>query len=160
MQTADHAERKRHCYRIASSDFSHASDFAELLLKRRWFHPRFGGRTQVAVQQLALTTAFIVAYARPFSGNRGWGDKSRFPVADAHLEPEEDQLHARLISRRDGVFAHSDGTHHAYEPFERRGFKTAIVTVPGEHLEEADLRRALVMLKKFHVVAARLIQAH
>lgn len=57
-----------------------------------------------------LIAAGIVAYARPFSGNkqheRAVSKRPPFPMAS--LSPEERDLRGRLIKKRNTVIAHSD----------------------------------------------------
>ena len=60
----------------------------------------------------ALQTAFVVAYARPFSGNKPSDDVAReIPERFVRkLPPEQRALHDEVVQRRNEEFAHSDPT--------------------------------------------------
>jgi len=110
MERADANRRlPGHCYachRVALNDFSRADAFAALLIKRKWFGPVHVGVSTPDVQQLALCTAFVVTYARPFSDNDRW----KFRLKGCGLDTAQRDLHSRLVALRNEVFAHSDAT--------------------------------------------------
>lgn len=64
------------------------------------------------VLQRALLTAAVIAYARPFTKNRGHRDglaTARLPIAVADvLDHDKRALHNRIIDLRDRGIAHSD----------------------------------------------------
>lgn len=69
----------------------------------------FGSRTgPEELERRARTLATVVAYARPFSNNRGAAVDRRLNVDEITLSPEQRELHGELLRLRDQVFAHSD----------------------------------------------------
>lgn len=58
----------------------------------------------------ALQTAMIVAYIRPFSGNKETGDTISRPMLllNSELTSSQLNLHNRMQTKRNTVFAHSD----------------------------------------------------
>lgn len=66
------------------------------------------------VESLAFSTAIIVTYSRPFSGNRDRA-RERDPVNERYikaLSPTEKDVHDQIISLRNSTFAHSDASTH------------------------------------------------
>jgi hypothetical protein len=154
MKTADETVIRAHGVRIASRDFSHATECVRLLLKRRWFKPLFMRRSDAAVQQFALVTALVISYARPFGRNKGFG---RFDVALAGFSPEEALMHDRLLHMRDTLYAHSDHGGYEWVPWVTPHFVTAIETAPDFSIPEATLQVIARMLGKL-LAAARSMQ--
>jgi hypothetical protein len=68
------------------------------------------GTSDEKLYSKALRTALVVAYARPFSGNRG-EDGSPDPLPERLLKQLTRQqlaVHSRVLELRDKEFAHSD----------------------------------------------------
>ncbi len=88
----DLAEARNYLFRLLGEDGTVAPDPADKVLRS------------------ALQTAFIVAYARPFSGNKAAEDV--LPDIPGQfvrqLTPEQRALHSEVIRRRNEEFAHSD----------------------------------------------------
>lgn len=62
----------------------------------------------------AYSTAIIVAYSRPFSGNRTRDDKKdrAHEGLEGALDAEHLEVHLRVLNLRDQLFAHSDASPH------------------------------------------------
>lgn len=89
------------------NDFKQAAEIASHILDAK-LHRDYPERDRHLLQ--ALNCAMIVAYARPFSGNRG--SKTMLPALPQRflsgLATEELALHKIVIKDRNEVLAHSD----------------------------------------------------
>lgn len=155
MKTADEILKCMHGVRIAHRDFQHAADCVRVLLKREWFKPILGRRSDAAVQQYALVTALVITYARPFTSNYGFG---KFDENAADFSAEERNEHTRLMNLRNKIYAHSEHTQYEWEPWVTPHFTTAIETAPDFSISEARLLNIEPMIKKL-IEAARTIMA-
>jgi hypothetical protein len=155
MQTDDERAIATHGHRVALNDFSHADAFAALLIKRKWFGRFYAGVSAREVQQLALCTAFVVTYARPFSDNDRW----KFRIKGCGLDAAQRALHSRLVDLRNEVFAHSDAKHHDYRVHESGSLTFGIITTPAMHLDEDTLTQARSLLQHLKKVAWSRLEA-
>ncbi len=85
-------------------DFQQTHDIADQILKGN-LHRRYPGKNRIKLE--ALNSAMVVAYSRPFSGNRSIPDlPNRFI---RHLSKDEKEIHTAVLDDRNSVIAHSDG---------------------------------------------------
>lgn len=102
---------------------------------------------QAYEQQTAFTTAFVVAYARPFTKSHGW---PAFPPGLMNFDQAEHALHKTVIAMRHQVFAHSDSPFYSVRPWRRKDVATDIVSAPVFRIT-ADQGVALrQMIQKLH----------
>ena len=95
------------------------------------------------MQQAAFTTALIAAYCRPFVETRSGA------VLSMKLAPYNDrdrEVHEKLKSLRNTVYAHSDVELHNVRPVSFGGRASAIVTLPILKLTREETQRALSMI--------------
>ncbi len=95
---------------INSLDWDHAARYCQRYLENRLYAIKPTSR----VEALAFSTAIIVTYSRPFSGNR---DRARkYDLVDERyisaLSPTEKAIHDQIVSLRKSLFAHSDASAH------------------------------------------------
>ena len=93
---------------ISYRDLQHADQLAEYILARTC-----AGRGTAEPRLLleALSCAMVIAYCRPFSGNRPTDLPATFLEG---LDPREQETHARLLTNRHRLLAHSDAA--AWKP--------------------------------------------
>jgi hypothetical protein len=92
---------------VSYNDFKQATDISSHILEAK-LHYDYPKRDQHILQ--ALNCAMIVAYARPFSGNRGSKAMLR-ALPERFLDgftSEERQLHKVVLDDRNQLLAHSD----------------------------------------------------
>ena len=92
---------------VSYNDFKQAVDISSRILETK-FHCDYPKKDRHILQ--ALNCAMLIAYARPFSGNRG--SKMMLPALPerflAGLAPDERALHKVVMKDRNEVLAHSD----------------------------------------------------
>jgi hypothetical protein len=92
---------------VSYNDFKQATDISSHILEAK-LHYDYPKRDQHILQ--ALNCAMIVAYARPFSGNRG--SKTMLPALPERFldgfTSEERELHGAVMGDRNQLLAHSD----------------------------------------------------
>jgi hypothetical protein len=102
----------------ASKDFELAKFSLDMILRKHWHRHWLGWgrgrRGKVYEKQAVYTTALIIAYARPFTNNKGGGGISKNSIKA--YTPEEKKLHGHLLSLRNTLYAHSDSKHHKHIP--------------------------------------------
>lgn len=120
---------------ISRNDLSTAAFCCDRIIKMRWHHEPWSKRGTVYQQQTVFTTALIVSYGRVFTKSDGlpW-----LPRRLVRYNKDEKEFHARLLTLRDEVYAHSDAAHHMVRPVAMPGLKTAIVRSPTHRLTEAE----------------------
>lgn len=97
------------------------------------------------MQQAAFTTALIAAYCRPFVETRNGA------VLSMRLAPyseNERELHEKLRSLRNTIYAHSDIDLRQVRPASINGRATAIVRSPSLKLTREETVRILSMIAK------------
>lgn len=87
----------------------------------------------------------VIAYCRPFTDSRGW---PKFPKRLLRLTPEERELHERLLSLRNAVYAHSDIEARNIRPVWLNEHPTAVEALPPMRFSMAELEsiRKLIYL--------------
>jgi hypothetical protein len=127
---------------IFLGDFRHARRFASEILRAK-FHTR--NRTQIRdVTHLALNTALIVSYGRPFFTNYNFGNgiSSLKSCAETVLTDSQDlKLHNKVLSLRLKVYAHSDGDSHLLTDFNYNGPGPKCTKDPFAMLDKSETRR-------------------
>lgn len=130
---------------VSGLDFASAGYCLGVLMKKGWHYLPWEKRGSIYEQQSAFTSAFVVAYARPFNTSYGW---PKFPVELIHFEQDEQALHDHIISLRNSVIAHSDSKSYSVRPWRSEGFPTDIIGQPALRIT-ADQGLALqVMIQK------------
>ena len=132
---------------VAAADLSLADQYAKVLIAKDWTHSVLTKRRRYStyLHQSAYTTAFVVAYSRPFTETRRWPTISLRLLA---LSVSEQALHRRLLDLRNTVYAHSDVGARNLRKFTMFGEPFAIQRVPSMHLELTELHAARAMLAK------------
>jgi hypothetical protein len=95
---------------INSWDWNHAARYCQRYLTNRLYATKPTSHDEA----LAFSTAIIVTYSRPFSGNLDRAGR-RDPVDDRYinaLSPTERDVHDQIIDLRNSMFAHSDASVH------------------------------------------------
>jgi hypothetical protein len=95
---------------LNSWDWEHAERYCRLYLDRSLYD----FAETYADEAQAVTTAIVVTYSRPFSGNRDRQNR-RDPVDTRYLDVLDESsraIHGRTVELRNRVFAHSDASFH------------------------------------------------
>lgn len=99
----DHLRKQYRRYELAWYDLYHADNIARQIVEQELYDD---ARVKRSTKRLALHTALVVTYARPFTEAEGFvGLPSG--VLDA-LDSDEQELHQALIDLRNKVYAHTD----------------------------------------------------
>jgi hypothetical protein len=128
---------------VSSSDIAFARYCVRVILKKGWHTQPWERRGTIYQQQAAFTTAFITAYARPFTKSHGWPSLPK--ELTAVYSDQEAALHKQLIKLRHTVYAHSDSAGYSIRPLLIGDFPTDIVGAPVLRitLEEATVFQAM-----------------
>lgn len=150
------ADRQIERENINTWDWAHAERYCRFYLE----HTLYDLLKTNHDEARAFTTAIIVAYSRPFSGNRARGSQ-RDSISEEYLQALDKQsfaLHERIVNLRNKAFAHSDASFHnvQVEPTEGGGITTFSqdLLVP---IEREDVEGLLANIEVFRVVNARLL---
>ena len=100
------------------------------------------------LHQTAYTTAFVVAYGRPFTESRSW---PKIPTRLLRLTQDERALHDRLLELRNTVYAHSDVGARNLRKLTMLGEPFTIQRAPSMHLELRELQFARAMILRAQV---------
>ena len=107
----------------------------------------------------AFTTAIVVTYARPFSGNRD-REGRRDPVNANYVEALEEKaraIHDRIVELRNTAFAHSDAKHHDVQIHETKGDGlTTFSHDPLVPLEKSEVEALLSNIEVFKALNKKL----
>jgi hypothetical protein len=83
---------------------------ADVILKKKWHTYSFMRRGSVPIQQIAFTTALIVAYCRPFALGRSGKGNIEISKKLIRFNEKEAAFHARLLQLRNEEYAHTDAS--------------------------------------------------
>jgi hypothetical protein len=136
---------------IDLGDFQQAQAFAQHILRRKWRHDKKEGPV-TSLEHQAFNTSLIVAYARPFHKNKNFKGATAPSLrndAAKVLNGPEGELHNRILTLRDNVYAHSAAAAHRVPNWNYALPCTPIL--PVENLREADVRLLKSMIKKWIV---------
>jgi hypothetical protein len=130
------------------SDLRQASFFARHLLKKGWHFEPFDRRIRWStyMQQAAFTSALVTSYCRPFAQTRKGSTLPNRVASFASLHERE--LHRRVLSLRNTVYAHSDVALHQVRPVAIEGYPTAVVTMPVLRLSKEDTELLHSMIER------------
>lgn len=134
---------------INSWDWNHAARYCQKYLANRLYAIRPASLDEA----LAFSTAIIVTYSRPFSGNYDRAGR-RDPVDDRYisaLSPTEKDGHDRIINLRNSLFAHSDASAHNVQVTDTTG--GGLVTFSEDRLaplEKVVVECLLANLQRFN----------
>lgn len=128
-------------------DLGYATYFAAFLLKKGWHFDPWDKKIRwpTYMQQAAFTTALVAAYCRPFVETRNGA------VLSMKLAPYTDrerELHDKLRSLRNTLYAHSDIELRQVRPASFNGRGTAIVRSPSLKLTRGETVQILSMISK------------
>lgn len=137
---------------VSGQDIGYARQCAVLLRKKGWHHRPWERRGSIYFQQSAFTTALVVAYARVFKESRGM---TNFPERLLGYTAAEKQLHKRLITLRDEVYAHSDGSSYSVRPWRSMFLSTDIVGTPMLMLSAEEIDVFLTMTERVQTAIQR-----
>lgn len=112
---------------VSGLDLASAEYCLSVLMKKGWHYMPWERRGSIYEQQSAFTSAFVVAYARPFNTSFGW---PKFPAELILFDQDEQVLHDLIITLRNSVFAHSDSKSYSVRPWRAEGFATDIIGQP------------------------------
>jgi hypothetical protein len=132
---------------VWNEDFRHANYFASFLLKKGWHFDPWDKkiRWSTYMQQAAFTSALVAAYCRPFVETRNGA------VLSMKLAPYNDserELHDKLKTLRNSVYAHSDVELQNVRPISIGSRATAIVTLPVLKLTRAETQKVHSMIER------------
>lgn len=134
---------------INSWDWNHTARYCQKYLANRLYAIRPTSHDEA----LAFSTAIIVTYSRPFSGNRDRAGM-RDPVDERYisaLSPTEKDVHDRIISLRNSMFAHSDASAHNVQVTDTTsGGLVTFSQDPLAPLEKMVVECLLANLQKFN----------
>jgi hypothetical protein len=132
---------------VFQDDLCQASCFARHLLKKGWHFDPWDKKIRWAtyMQQVAFTTALVVAYCRPFAQSRGAATLS---MKLTQYNADEKELHEKLGKLRNSVYAHSQVELQKVHPISINNRATAIVTVPRLKLTAEETAMVLVMIRR------------
>jgi hypothetical protein len=130
---------------VSVEDLRLAKYFANHLLKKGWHFFPWERRWTIYMQQAAYTTAFVIAFSRPFTNSKGW---PRVPKRLTPFDEFERMLHDHLLSIRNEVYAHSDKSRHNIRPVRSGKFPAVIVGSPFLKLSAEELNAAIQMIEK------------
>lgn len=140
---------------INSWDLEHAARYCTLYLERELYDM---AKTFVD-ESRAVSTAIIVTYARPFSGNRD-RDNKRDPADQRYvdaLDSPNRSIHDRIINLRDKAFAHSDATYHNVKAeLTKGGGISTLANDPLIPLERSEVEMLQANIRIFRVINERL----
>lgn len=137
---------------VSSNDIGYARQCASLLKKKGWHHRPWDRRGSIYFQQSVFTTALVVAYARVFKRSRGMAN---FPERLLGYTAAERQLHKQLLTLRDEVYAHSDGSSYSIRPWRSGSVSTDIVGSPMLMLSVEETDRFLAMTGRVQIAIQR-----
>ncbi|RVH23021.1 hypothetical protein [Sinorhizobium meliloti] len=144
-----HQKRQYDKLRISCMDIAHALQCARFLIKKGWHSFEWERRGSIYLQQSAFTTSLIVSYARPFTPARSLPG---LPSRLIKWTEEEKALHDKIMSLRNEVYAHSDGTSYSFQPWQSEDFATIIERWPHRRLSKDDTLA-------FEAMAERILEA-
>ena len=101
---------------LSYTDFKHAKLVAEYILQNR-LHEKYPGEAHILLP--ALNCSMIIAYTRPFSGNRGNGPEAAPDLPARFLDllsVDELEIHKIALFDRNKFLAHTDAEAAALEP--------------------------------------------
>jgi hypothetical protein len=134
---------------VAEEDLRQASFFAAHILKKGWHFQPSERRWTLYMQQAAFTTAFAIAYARPFTESRGC---PKFPGKLLRVfNTSQKQLHRKVLEVRNSVYAHSDQETRKIRPTSFGGNPSAIEAMPEMRFtreELIDLQTMISLVRK------------
>jgi len=96
-------------------DFQQACAIASIIIEEN-LHSNYPRENRVKLE--ALNSSMVIAYCRPFSGNKGIPDLPRKFIN--HLTIEELETHKLLMGDRNKMIAHSDGEAWNMRPYYQR----------------------------------------
>lgn len=130
---------------VAQLDLSQAAFFADYLLTQGWHFEPWEVNWKKYLHQGAYVTSMVVAYSRPFTESRGW---PKFPKKILRvLSPKEKDLHNRLLTLRNEVYAHSDIESRKIRPITIGGKPSAFEVLPPMRFNSTELAEIRVMIR-------------
>ena len=134
---------------VSWQDIVFADYCAGVLLKKGWHAHPWERRGTIYKQQVAFTTALITAYARPFTGSKGWPKLP--PDLIAAYDEQEKALHAQILRQRHTIYAHSDSGSYSVRPWLVSGFNSALVKGPSLRISAEEAAMLQTMASKLFV---------
>ena len=145
VELESHQKRQYDKFRISCMDIAHALQCARFLLKKGWHSHEWERSGSIYLQQSAFTTTLVLSYARPFTPAR---NLSGLPSKLIKWTDEEKMLHDRIITLRNEVYAHSDGTSFSFQPWQSGDLTTVIESWPQRRLSEEDTLAFVAMAER------------
>lgn len=142
---------------MSRRDFGMAATFGKHILKKGWNKGPWA-RGTIYEQQAAFITALVIFYARPFTQSRGL---PRLPTGLLQYDPDEQALHARILTLRHQVYAHTDISGHWVEPYDFMGSPALQITEEQFRIPHGEIKRLLGMIEKVSkALADRMDEIH
>jgi hypothetical protein len=131
---------------VSQDDFGQAKYFIGYILKKGWhFSPWDSAiRYPTYLKQAAFTTAFVTAYARPFTGTRS---SPALSLKIAKYGISEKRLHDEILELRNTVYAHSDIEKQDVRPLVFMGFASAVQKQPVMKFSKLNAELVLRMVE-------------
>jgi len=129
---------------MSRPDLGMAATFGKHILKKGWNKGPWA-RGTIYEQQAAFITALVVFYARPFTQSRGL---PRLPNGLLQYDADEQALHARILTLRHQVYAHTDISGHWVEPFNFMGSPALQITEQQLRIPHGEIKKLLGMIEK------------
>lgn len=156
MEEQAEADRRIERENIGAWDWAHAERYCRFYLE----HALYDLSKTYHDEARAFTTAIVVTYSRPFSGNRA-RDGQRDPIDEEYLQALDRHgcaLHERMLELRNTAFAHSDAAFHNVQIGDtERGGITTLSQDPLVPLERRDVEGLVANIEVFRVVNERLL---
>jgi hypothetical protein len=128
---------------VSSLDLDFAGYCLGVLLTKGWHYQAWERPGRIYKQQSAFTSAFVIAYGRPFTKSKGW---PQFPSELMDFDSEESALHEHMMELRHTIYAHSDSKHYEVTPWRTTNFSTDILSAlrPRITAKEAALLKRMI----------------
>ncbi|ORE84963.1 hypothetical protein ATO7_16444 [Oceanococcus atlanticus] len=136
---------------VAQLDLSHAAFFADQLRVKGWHFEPWEVHWKKYLHQAAYVTSLVVSYGRPFTESRSW---AKFPKRILRgLNQQQKELHGRLLTLRNEVYAHTDVQARKIRPITIEGKPSAIEVLPSMRFSDTELQeiRELIHVISFGV---------
>lgn len=145
--TFTEAEKRYRRLILSDEDVGQALEWAHYILEHQlWDEP---SKSEARLLGRGLQTAMIVAYTRPFSGNREHDHTLERPrlELETRLDKSQFQWHRHLCKLRNQVHAHSDAEVHDLTVSTRNRITVPISRNPYVMMSKDEMDRTLDLLK-------------
>jgi hypothetical protein len=133
-------------------DFLEARKFASYILEKELYNERKTQRARTNQQLVhrAFNTSLIISYSRPFYWNKNFEGEPKSSLRKCVcevLDKTEAELHRRILSQRDTIYAHSEAHPRRVKNLDYT--KLIPIFYPLENLSKTDKATLKVMIGKW-----------